>query len=339
MKFLVYGDVHWSETSSIVRSFGKVYTTRLHNVIDSVNWAEQQADLHDCDAVICLGDFFDKESLSSEEITALGSVYWSMKPHYMLVGNHEMGRSDLLYSSAHVFYNLGFNVVADVEVIEDKGNSVDVVLIPYILESDREELSSYIKCEGSINSKRIIFSHNDIAGIQMGRFKSVSGFSINEIKENCELFVNGHLHNGVEVSNGVVNLGNLTGQNFSEDAFVYKHRAAIVDTSSCSITYIDNPYALNFYKLDNIDDFNRIGKNAVVTIRATEQNYDEVKAMLANSSIIASRIVLDRNDVSASDASNEREASVDHLQKFQEFVGEFIGTDEVVAAELMEVCK
>ena len=76
------------------------------------------------------------------------------------------------------------------------------------------------------------------------------GFSIEEIEENCTLFINGHLHNFSTVGNNIVNLGNITGQNFSEDGYAYPHQCMILDTVKREIEYIENPFALYFYKLD-----------------------------------------------------------------------------------------
>ena len=38
MKICCFGDTHWSEYSSILRSMGEKYSTRLENLIKSVNW-------------------------------------------------------------------------------------------------------------------------------------------------------------------------------------------------------------------------------------------------------------------------------------------------------------
>ena len=43
MKFLICGDVHWSEFSSILRKMGDKYSKRLENLINSINWVEEQA--------------------------------------------------------------------------------------------------------------------------------------------------------------------------------------------------------------------------------------------------------------------------------------------------------
>ena len=101
MKIGIVGDIHWSKYSSILRSRGKKYSKRLENCIESINWAEDTT--RDCDMVVYLGDFFDNESLKSEEITALSEIKWNKLPHKFLVGNHELGLNDLSFSSAHIF--------------------------------------------------------------------------------------------------------------------------------------------------------------------------------------------------------------------------------------------
>ena len=94
-KYLIYSDVHFSTYSSILRSRGRKYSTRLHNLIDSVSWAEHLADEKDCDAVINLGDFFDRPDIESEVITALQDVYFCNKPHIIVTGNHDANISNL----------------------------------------------------------------------------------------------------------------------------------------------------------------------------------------------------------------------------------------------------
>lgn len=217
----IVGDVHWSRYSSILRNRGNTYSYRLENCIDSVNWAEALTE--NCNCVVYLGDFFDSSELNSEEITALKEINWNLKPHHFLVGNHEMGMNDLSYSSSHLFDYIDTaarSFVEDKPRIDRTYGNTEIAFLPYILEDDRKPLEEYFD---SPNTKRIIFSHNDIAGMQLGKFTSTAGFTIENIQSNCSLFLNGHLHNGGKVADGVINVGNLTGQNFSEDAFKYDH--------------------------------------------------------------------------------------------------------------------
>ena len=71
MKILIYTDPHFCEKFSIVTKMGDKFTQRLENQIKSINWVERLAEKEGCSMVICAGDFFDKPSLTPDEITAL----------------------------------------------------------------------------------------------------------------------------------------------------------------------------------------------------------------------------------------------------------------------------
>ena len=99
MKYLIYSDVHFCQASSIVRQRGKKYSERLHNLINSLSWAEHLADEENCDGIINLGDTFDRPDMKAEEITALNDVYFSPLHHDILVGNHDSNVANLTFSS------------------------------------------------------------------------------------------------------------------------------------------------------------------------------------------------------------------------------------------------
>lgn len=81
MKILIYSDLHWCQDSSIVRSLGNRYSTRLEYLIKSLNWAEELAVKQECVCIINLGDMFDKPTLNAMEITALKDIKWSSLDH------------------------------------------------------------------------------------------------------------------------------------------------------------------------------------------------------------------------------------------------------------------
>lgn len=341
MRFLVYGDIHWSSNSSIVRSNGEKYSTRLENLIKSVSWAESMAVEKGCDSILCLGDFFDKETISSQEVTALSQVKWSSLPHIMLVGNHEMGRNDLKYSSMHFFNSMENFEVIDEPVCKWTGRGeTQLVFLPYVTESNRlSSLQEYLQSEKGVNYPTVVFSHNDIAGIQMGKFKSVNGFDIQDVEDNCDLFINGHLHNGGWVTDTILNVGNLTGQNFSEDATRYQHCVAIVDTSAMTVDLIQNPHAMNFYKFESFTEYTSTPiTNAVVTVKADYSNATSVRDYISSDkNVIASMVVVNRSDEVAEPQMQFE--TVDHLQQFQEFILDNMGNGEIVLSELEEVCR
>ena len=45
--WLIVGDVHWSEYSSIYRKRGTKFSKRLENLINTVNWIEETAETYD----------------------------------------------------------------------------------------------------------------------------------------------------------------------------------------------------------------------------------------------------------------------------------------------------
>ena len=102
MKILVVGDIHFSVNSSIVRSREDVYSTRITNCLQSIDFVERLAESENCELIVYLGDFFDKDTLNSEELTAIQTINCSPIKKIILVGNHEMGVSDLSKSSSHI---------------------------------------------------------------------------------------------------------------------------------------------------------------------------------------------------------------------------------------------
>ena len=341
MKILVVGDVHWSTYSSIVRSRGEKFSTRLENLLQCINWCELCAKIDNCDAVVYLGDFFDKPDLTSEELTVLQEVKWFTEiPHYFIVGNHESPVASLEFNSTKALQREGFKIISEPMLLDNK-----LVFIPYTLEENRKPLAEYVGCI----KDAIVFSHNDIKGIRYGVYESQTGFELNEIKSNCKLFVNGHLHNQMKFVDGntvfAINLGNITGQNFSEDASIYEHQIMELDTDSYEFKLITNPYAMNFYKFvveveKDIPQIKTIKSNAVLSIKCEESLKTRVLNVVNDlPMVIASKICYYVNSDGAEVVSTETLQTIDHLEKFKQFVIEKLGNTEVVSEELSEVCK
>lgn len=334
MKLLLYSDCHFSQYSSIIRGRGDRFSVRLENLIKSVNWAENLAYDNKCDAVICLGDFFDTSTIDAETCVALQDIEWSPLPHYFLVGNHEMYGD---FSSTHIL-----NLHDRIQVINSNISKIiddcEICYLPYTQKYDSiKNIFGEYK-----SSKRIILSHNDISGISYGGFVSSVGFDVHDIEDNCDIMFNGHLHNGGYASSKIYNVGNLTGQNFSEDAFKYNHNAIILDTESLQFEIHENPHAFNFYKLDLIDvDLTGAGieldlkDNAVVTVK-TRHKIDDIKIL--NKHIVACRCIVEHAQ-SEEQLPSIQLNDVDHLKQFTKFILENVGQSDEIVYELSEVCK
>jgi len=346
-RFLVYSDAHFCEYSSIVRSEGKKYSTRLENLIKSVNWAENLALEYRCDEIISLGDFFNAPDLNSREITALQEILWAPIPHTFIVGNHDASTKSLKYNSIMALKNNGFKIIdaPELQTIVDVNGLKQLLFLPYITENKDISLKDY---EINKNYPCIVLSHNDIKGIQYGIVESKNGFNIDEIDElNC-LFLNGHLHNQSQFAKMGYNIGDLTGQNFKEDAFIYKHQVAILNTVGNSLEFIENPYAFNFYiiTVNNILDLKKVQEikdNAVLSIKCDEELKEELIKTLSQieEKIVAKRIMYTRKQQanSTSNISDLQNHATNYLNEFTIFCKNNIEKSDVLDYELGEVCK
>ena len=342
MKIMLFADLHMCSQASIINKWGTKYPKRLENCIESLNWLERKAEELECDFIISLGDFFDKPDLTSETITACNEIQWSDIMHYHLVGNHDASDSSLIFNAANVLSSDRHVIISEPTKREACG--CDLCFLPYVTECDRKPLSDYFSGPKTYNSRKIIFSHNDISGIQMGPVISKTGFGIEEIEANCDLFLNGHLHNGQALSPKVINLGNLTGKDFGEDALKYRHRAVVLDTNDLSLTYIENPYAYNFYKIQidcesDILCLSQLKNNAIVSIKCAQSLVEKVRQKIEETpNIVESRVILVRQYEEVSETT-ELDLTVDHLTRFTECCKENIENSAILEEELSEICK
>ena len=330
MRIMIYGDVHWCENSSIVRGMGNKYSKRLENLIESINWVENLSVEQGCSLIVMLGDFFDKSILTAQEISALNEIEWSNIEKIFITGNHEIGRADRTYSTIDLFASFPkSNVVSQPRAMEFGGKRC--YFLPYFLEKDRKEISE---------NYDYIFSHNDIKGLQMGQFLSKEGYGIDEIATHCKYYFNGHIHNGMFVGENIINIGNLSGQNFSEDALTYSHNVVILDTDTDNLEFFENPYAFNFYKLGLINDYSELSclkNNAVVSMTIDGSNYALRDAVENDSRIVAKRFLLKSKNAVQQDITQFE--VVDYLQKFVEFVKANIEITDIVNEELSKVVE
>lgn len=341
MKILLFTDLHMCSKASIINKWGNKYFTRLENCIKSMNWVEQTAKDQGCSMVINLGDFFDRPDLTSDVITACNEIIWYEIDHLSLVGNHDASNRSLELNSVNRLATAFHRIVDKPEVIELP--DCNLCLLPYVLECDRAPLIEYFP---KINKDlpTIILSHNDLNGIQLGPIVSKTGFTLDEIEATCDLFINGHLHNGQKITEKVINLGNLTGKDFGENAFKYSHNVVILDTSTQELTYIENPFALNFYKLDIptaqvIEQLDTVKPNAVVSIRCEKSLLNAIKEKIdKNDNIIESRIIVTQTQ-EVSETNPTLELSVDHIARFVECCKLHIENSTLLDEELQEICK
>jgi len=322
MKILIYTDNHWATNTSVLRQRGEVYSLKLENQIKSINWVNSVAK-EKCDKIICLGDFFDKPELNAEELTALKEI--EVREHEFIVGNHEVNSNDLKYSSAHIFS--GFSkVYSQIETFSI--GETQFLVLPYSTESTRPHLKDLIDTLGLDRERLIILSHNDIKDLQYGYYKSTIGYPKQDILDNCRLFINGHIHNSGTFNDKIINVGSLTGINFSNDSDRYDNRVLILDTETYEIESITNPYSLEFYKaeLNTEEDVEaylskRSNNRSIISIKIPNEIHQQANLIIKR---YLDKIVYIRTQVSYNvrEETLQEQIKIDmnYFDKFKEFV-------------------
>lgn len=334
-------DQHWSQNSSILRKQGKKYSVRLENLIKSVNWFEQLTEIEHCDMNFYLGDFFDRSDLNAQEITALSEIKWFNNKKYFLVGNHESNVLNLNFSSTKVFEKLDSKIISEPMKLE-ANSLVDMYFLPYMSSNNKVlKLTDYIPKD---TKKKIILSHNDIAGLQYGKFISTSGFLVNDIMNDCTLFINGHLHNSRIINDKIVLVGNLTGQNFNEDSTKYEHLAYIMqidDDGKITLEPYINPYAFNFYKiyinsLNDLNKLNNLKSNSVLSLVCNGNLVQRTKDLVRNNkNVVEYRVIsVYQRETSEEDGTEEFIKTEDHITQFINYVQTKLEPSKILSEEL-----
>lgn len=220
MKYLICTDNHFCESSSVIRGRGQKFSDRLENQLKSIDWVNG-FDL----PVIHLGDFFNRSFLTAEEISALEIIKPMIRGWVFLRGNHEydgeydnLGAMDGEYIRNPLERNLG---------------GLKTLFLPY--GSKEEDIKEHYD---------LILAHIGIKDIPFG----AKGFDWKIINDNCDIFLNGHLHNRLMLGINKWNMGSLTAQNFSDNCMTYQKGALVLDTQEKTLEFFENPYAFNFYK-------------------------------------------------------------------------------------------
>lgn len=346
MRILMFTDLHMCPQASIINKWGSKYPRRLENCIETVNWLERKAEELGCEYIINLGDFFDKPDLTSETITAIQEIQWSNIMHYHLVGNHDASNSSLIFNSVNALTAGNHSIITNPNMLFL--DDCDILFLPYVVECDRKPLEQYLLDKNGkyidTGKPRVILSHNDIKGLQLGPIVSKTGFSIEEIEANCTWFFNGHLHSSQTITPKIVNLGCTTGKDFGTDALMHSHRIAILDTSTMSVEYIENPHAFNFYKIQidsesDLQCLSQLKNNAVVSIKCAQNLVEKTRQTIEEiSNIIESRIIIVRQ-YEETDETPELNLTIDHLTRFIECCKTNIENSTLLEEELSEICK
>lgn len=319
-KFIFITDNHYCINSSVVsgRKSGR-FSDRIENQIKSLEWVNS-FNL----PVIHGGDFFNNSIITSEEQSSLSLIKPFIKDWVFLRGNHESaGEFDLLGA-------LGERVIRVPTVATIGG--MKALFLPFN------------STESDINGKYdLIIGHVGLEGIPFG----AKGLDFNLIDQSCDFFLNGHLHNRVELNKNKWNTGSLTAQNFSDDCLAYRKGLVIVDTVNKSLEFVENPYAFNFFKLTWRDYLNKYKSSPIgealrrptscISMSCSEGEKSDILASGEFSSVYYLRVSEDQPKQKTVEPSSKQIVELDHVSKFKKSFLEKVGESSVVLEELAEV--
>ena len=291
-KLGIYADAHFSLNSSVVVGSKNSLSGRLTYLVESFEWMYKLFQQHGVETIIDLGDLADSYNLRAEEITAISKAL-SANPgigEIHILGNHERLSKSGKINSVEFLSNIPDHwLITDVSQEDVCG--VDVTFIPYGIYEDG--------CFDDLKKTSIAFSHIDIFGADTGGWSLKSGLSPDYIAKRFKLTLNGHIHNGSWViKDKILNVGSISGQNFSSKILNWKPSVVILDTETLNVEFFENPYALNFYtqSFQTVSDVVKFvnglkGERNVLQVKVPLSISDDVKEVLGKSdAVLASRL-------------------------------------------------
>lgn len=317
-KLLLYADPHFSQSSSILLGKSNSFSGRLDSLIKSFEWIERIVQNKDenISGVICLGDFADKTTLGSEELTAIDKCH--VYNHTCLVGNHCRSDKDGKINSVAALFK---EVISEPTMKTIGGRTI--LFLPYNSTIyDLDKLSN-------INKFDVILSHNDLLDYDFGYGNiSKAGYNLSDIMNHCELFINGHLHNGGWlIKDRVINLGALSGMNFSSCGGEWEPSIGILDLETLHLEIRENPYALRFKKLefdslpklkgylDNLPNLNTY----VLQVKMPSQLCEDARKLIEQSGKVLTSRILSSTPQIAKKVRVEQTTITEHTSIYNKF--------------------
>ena len=340
MKIGIYADAHFSLNSSIILGQSNSLEGRLNHLIDSFEWMYDLFRTNGVEVIIDLGDLTDSYVIRAEEITAVSTAlsFNTSIPEYHILGNHErLDYNGTISSISFVDSIDNQYVITKLTSMSLGGRSA--TLLPYSNGYDDE----YIE---SLDSTDYLFTHLDILGADTGGWSLTEGIKPNILANKFGLTVNGHIHNGSWViPNKVLNLGSISGQNFSSKQISWNPSVMILDTDTNQYRMYDNPHALIFVN----KSCSTIDKVVKLVNGITEGTYavqlrvpvsiveDARKVIKTNPHIIASRIMTKSDKAELEKLGFEEIEHVNTIEGGFEQLVKFIDSQESLPYDINDI--
>ena len=281
MKLLLSTDYHLKFSSQFDRPTEHGIPSRLHEIIESVDWVLSVGKKQKTQYYIGLGDIFDNsDRLLTREGLAIKDLFQRIAAAYpksamFLVGNHDQISADhnildLFSPTVRTFASPSF---VDVQ-------GARLFFLPYIRESADlyKALSDFeaLDCPG----KKYLFAHfwdNSVMGVDPE--------ALDLSKINMSFFDRiflGHYHvPSADINSKVIYLGTLLNKRFSETG---PKGCWTLDLATNKVEFFRNPHSPEFFQLQDtnvLTDAENLLENAYYRIACDPENVLEVTKLLS----------------------------------------------------------
>lgn len=233
------------------------FCPRLAHLYETIKWIDNKPCGGLFKKIVQLGDIVSKATLDAEELSMISEVGCITEEWTCIRGNHGLGINNHDSDSAVRLKEIIRRPQWLVEEDWESGKFYNLVYLPYVLEKDRKPLSEYL--EGmDISLPTLILNHNDIKGMDYGGYIEKNGWSIEELEDWGDLIICGHIHNQQWLTDKILIVGNVDGENLTEDYRLHPHgiwrldEGAFLDgvePKQC-MEFIENPYAMKFANVE-----------------------------------------------------------------------------------------
>ena len=342
MKIGIYADAHFSLNSSIILGQTNSLEGRLNHLIDSFEWMYDLFRDNGVEIIIDLGDLTDSYIIRAEEITAVSKAlsHNTTIPEYHILGNHE--RLDYKGTISSVsFVDSIDNQTVITELTHMTLGDKSVTLLPYSNGYDDEYIDS-------LEDTNYLFTHLDILGSDTGDWSLTDGIKPNVLANKFGLVINGHIHNGSWViPNKVLNLGSISGQNFSSRQISWNPSVMILDTDTNKYEFYENPHALIFINksANSIDKVVQLVNNITegtyaVQLRVPVSLVEETRKVIqTNDHIVASRIMTKSDKAELEKLGFDEIEHVNSIEGGFEQLFKFIDSQESLPYDIDDIKK
>jgi recombinational DNA repair ATPase RecF len=261
MRYLIFSDVHCCERTPYSKPTPDGLTTHLHRVRDSVRWVIEQAQEHQVDSVVFLGDWWDSPRTISGSAFAVTMELWREFAEVpvrkiALVGNHDYWDIEHNVHLLKVMGDFGWVVV---DWVGKAWGDWDIGWLPYRDDYNADEVKDVLMA-------KLVFAHADIMGCTLWTGHKTQGISV--ANSGATIF-NGHYHNPADEDHVCI-VGSLLEKDFSD--LGAPKGIVIYDDTRETIERIVNPHSQRFevIQLDSravyFEQLERILDNSVVRV-------------------------------------------------------------------------